>query len=449
MRRYTCLPLLGAALCALALPANAAVILTVGPTGQYSTIAAAVAVADADANAGHYYDIVVAPGTYTNDFPDVTRAMTITANPNYAGQVLLDATEPLPNEKGIIVTSASLIVNGLTFEGAEIDNSLGGNGAGIRDQNTGSGASLIVANSTFTGNQEGILTGYDSSEAIQILNSKFENNGNPDSDYFQHALYVNYAGSLTVNNSLFCGQLIGHDIKSRAQVTTVANSQIYDGEADPAAGCGAGSTSLGIDLPDGGIAQIVGNQIIQGAATENYKMIGYGEEGLSYANNGVLLSGNVFTNIGAPNPIALYDPQCVGVLLVDDTFNGVTTEVSPSGCVAGGSPAVSLAAAPARTADDPPAVPEPNGGGLLLAALGGWAVAAQLRKRRRSCSFPPRATRRLFAGPPGPGLSAAPDKGARRRGRPRAASAFAGNRGSRWTSGSHRRLCGRASPRPR
>jgi len=384
MRRYSCLPLLGAAFCALALRANADVVLTVGPTGQYSTIAVAVAAADADTNAGHYYDIIVTPGTYINDFPDVTRAMTITANPNYAGQVVLDATEPLPSEKGIILTTASLTVNGLTFEGAEIDNSLGGNGAGIRDQNTGAGASLIVANSSFIGNQEGILTGDDTTEAIQIIYSKFENNGNPDPDYFQHALYVNNAGSLTVNDSLFCGQLIGHDIKSRAQVTIVANSQVYDGEADPAAGCGAGSTSLGIDIPDGGLAEILKNQIIQGAATENYKMIDYGEEGLPYTSNGIVLYGNNFTNIGAPNPIALYDPRCVGGVLLDNTFVGVTTEVDPSGCLAGGSPARSPDLDLARTANDPPAVPEPNGTAMLLSAFGAWAVASRLGRSRRA-----------------------------------------------------------------
>src|SRR5712675_2279366 len=61
-------------------------ILTVGPSGifQYRTIGAAVAAADADSNPNSYYDIQVAPGTYTNDFPVVTRPMTIEVDP--AGQ---------------------------------------------------------------------------------------------------------------------------------------------------------------------------------------------------------------------------------------------------------------------------------------------------------------------------------------------------------------------------
>ena len=114
---------------------------------------------------------------------------------------------------------------------------------------------------------------------ITVINSQFSNNGNPNINYFQHGLYVNYAYSLTVSNSVFCGQLIGHDIKSRAQITMIENNQLYDGAADSAAGCRAGSTSLAIDLPNGGAATVSGNQIIQGATTQNYKMIDYGEEG--------------------------------------------------------------------------------------------------------------------------------------------------------------------------
>ena len=67
----------------------------------------------------------------------MSRPMRIMVDPAHAGQqVLLQATVPLPNEKGIILADASLEVNGLTFEGAAIASSLGGNGAGVRDQNT-------------------------------------------------------------------------------------------------------------------------------------------------------------------------------------------------------------------------------------------------------------------------------------------------------------------------
>jgi hypothetical protein len=131
--------------------ASAEVTLTVGPSASYQKISAAVAAANADEDLSNYYVINVEPGTYTNDFPEVYRPMTIQANPLKAGQqVLLQATVPLPNQKGIILTFASLRINGLTLIGANIANSLGGNGAGIRDQNTGTPATLVVENSTLS-----------------------------------------------------------------------------------------------------------------------------------------------------------------------------------------------------------------------------------------------------------------------------------------------------------
>ena len=148
---------------------------------------------------------------------------------------------------------------------------------------------------------------------------------------FKHAVYVNYASRLTVTNSLFCGQLIGHNIKSRALSTMVENNQIYDGQAYSAAGCRAGSSSLAVDLPEGGVAVISGNQIVQGAATQNHAIIGYGEEGLSFTNNSLLVSRNTISNT-APNGIAVYDPGCVTVQLLDNSIQGVATLVYPSSC---------------------------------------------------------------------------------------------------------------------
>ena len=189
----------------------------------------------------------------------------------------------------------------------------------------------MVRNSVFTNNQEGILTGDDTGETIVVINSKFENNGNPDPAHFQHALYVNHVGRLTVIGSLFCGQSIGHDIKSRARVNRIENNQIYDGEGYSAVGCRTGTTSFAIDIPEGGIAAISGNRIFQGPATQNNKMVAYGEEGLAFGNNGLSVANNAFIN-SAPNATGIYDPKCVPVQLTSNTFRGVPIPVNPSGC---------------------------------------------------------------------------------------------------------------------
>ena len=311
----------------------ATIVISVGPGGQYQTIGDAVTAANGDPDLGNHYVISVVPGTYLNDFAEVTRPMTIRSDPAFPGQrAILKATVPLPNEKGIILTFARLHVRGLVFEGARIADSLGGNGSGIRDQQTGPNARLVVENSIFRHNQEGILQGDDLDETITIVNSRFINNGNPDANYFQHAVYINSAASLSVTNSLFCGQLIGHNIKSRAMMTTVSNTQIYDGAAGPAP-CRVGSSSLAIDIANGGVATIAGNQLIQGPASQNYKIIDYGEEGLSYSDNSLVVTDNNFVNT-APSATGIYDPRCIPVQTSGNSFTAVNTPIDPPQCEA-------------------------------------------------------------------------------------------------------------------
>jgi hypothetical protein len=310
------------------------VTITVGPTGTYHTLSAAVAAANADADPTDDYVISVAPGTYLNDFPPaITRPMTIEVDPAKTAQpVVLKATVPPPNQKGIILNHSNLTVDGLTFQGAAISDSLGGNGTGIRDQNLAVGATLVVMNSTFVGNQEGILTGANPTQSITVIKSIFKNNGNPNQAYFQHALYVGNAGSLTVSSSIFCGQLIGHDIKSRAQITTVSDNVLFDGQANTTIGCAAGSSSFAIDTPNGGVTTITGNTITQGTASQNYKMVAYGEEGLLYSANNLLVSHNTFTNIGSQSATGIYNPNCIAAQLVGNSFTGIATPVNPARC---------------------------------------------------------------------------------------------------------------------
>ena len=91
----------------MALPAFGAtagtIVLPVGPSQTFTTIAAAVNAANGDNNPANYYVITVAPGTYTNDTATVTRPMTIeAAQPGSA--VILNETVALPNQKGILIS---------------------------------------------------------------------------------------------------------------------------------------------------------------------------------------------------------------------------------------------------------------------------------------------------------------------------------------------------------
>ncbi len=283
-------------------------ILTVGgASGDYPTIAAAAAAADEDTDVANDYVIRVAPGTYTNDSPQVTRPMTIEAAVP-GSTVILNAPAPLANEKGIILASASLTVDGLTLENANIANSLGGNGAGIRDEDTRPDDILVVRNSIFINNQMGILTDANIPLNTILINNLFMNNGNTNPSHWGHSIYLgsNNSALVAIGNEI-CGTNIGHDIKSRAAINLIENNTLYDGAADAnQRSCKVGSASFAVDLPNGGVAVAVANTIIRGTASQTPIMFAYGEEGLVYSTNSISFIDNAMDNTGA-NVTGIYD----------------------------------------------------------------------------------------------------------------------------------------------
>lgn len=289
--------------------------------------------------------IYLAPGEYSGgSLPNILDSLTLALDPASGaapGSAILN-TAPT-GEKGILtipfgVTSVNLTVNGLTFENASISASDGGNGAGIRDQS--SGVSLLdISNSTFVNNQVGILTGNGTNELldVSISNSLFANNGA--TDPFQHAVYV-YGHSLTVSDSVFCGTITGHDIKSRAAITTITNSTLYDGALDPSNPiCQVGSSSYALDLPNGGQVTVDGVTFVQGAATENRAIVSYGEEGLNFSDNSLVVRNSTFTSsvsgTGIQEVAASGAPTCfTPVQLSNTSFSPTLVPVNPPNCIA-------------------------------------------------------------------------------------------------------------------
>jgi hypothetical protein len=323
------------AVTACAAAAGTTVLTVGGARGQYATISAAVAAADADTNLADDYVISVAPGTYTNDSPRVTRPMTIQAAvPNSA--VILNARAPLANEKGIILTFASLTIDGLTLENANIANSLGGNAAGIRDEDTQPNDSLTVRNSTFINNQMGILTDANIPLNTVLINNVFMNNGNtnPPVGGTTHSVYLGSGNnSLVAIGNEICGTNVGHDIKSRAAVNMIQNNTLYDGAADPnQPSCHVGSASYALDLPNGGVAVVVYNTMNRGTASQTPYMFAYGEEGLTYSTNSIAFIGNTMDNTGA-NVTGIYDNPSTPIPVIgngNSFASSIATPVNPA-----------------------------------------------------------------------------------------------------------------------
>jgi Ca2+-binding RTX toxin-like protein len=243
--------------------------LTVGQGQQYTTISAAVA-------ASHDGDVVqVQAGTYVNDFATINTKITLEG---VGGMVKMVATQPLPNDKGILVTNTDVTIDHFEFSGATGPS---GNDAGVRYQ----GGALTITNSYFHDNQNGLLANPVAGGTITIRNSEFDHNGAGDG--YTHNLYVGDIAKLTISDSYFHDAVVGHEIKSRAEVTEITNTRVFDNASD---------SSYSIDLPNGGQAVLSGNVIEQGAHAGNPNIVAFGEEGNVYDGSSLTLTGNTVIN---------------------------------------------------------------------------------------------------------------------------------------------------------
>jgi hypothetical protein len=303
-----------AALTAIWMPVDSqAATLTVGPGQQYATIAAAVA-ASADGDT-----LAVQAGTYTNDFAEIGTKITLSA---IGGRVTMKATEPLPNEKGILITDTDITITGFTFTGAHISNGLGGNGAGIRYQ----AGNLVLNRCYFHDNQDGLLGNADPAGSITITASEFAHNGDktgPNAGY-THNIYIGAIARADIENSYFHNANVGHEIKSRAAVTIVNNTRVVDGPS--------GTASYSIDLPNGGAASITNDQIEQGPDSQNPVIISYGEEGNTIPGSALTVRNTLIENdLTAHVPVGVANPYNLSVMLSELNIYGLTPDELVSG----------------------------------------------------------------------------------------------------------------------
>lgn len=175
-----------------------------------------------------------------------------------------------------VIRNGSFRIENIEFRGTRVFDS---NGAGIRLER----GKLTVSNCVFIDNQTGILTSNYEDVELSIENSTFAKPPRRD-DALQHLLYVGRIARLSISGSYFHTAFRGHLIKSRARYNDIRYNLIYDGPE--------GEASYEIDLPNGGIAYVVGNIIGQSAKTQNPVVISYGAEGDTWPENELTLSHN-------------------------------------------------------------------------------------------------------------------------------------------------------------
>ncbi len=225
--------------------------------------------------------IRIAPSHYADCAAWATNGLTIEgigAGPVLAGKICED--------KGIFIIDAeNATIRNIVFADAVIE---GGNGSGIR----ANGARLVVENSTFRNDQDGILTGNDRNASLVVRNSSFEGNGAcVPNEGCAHGIYAGHLGLLRIEGSHFFNTRIGHHIKSRAWRTELVGNTIEDGPE--------GTSSYLVDIPDGGTLVMTRNILEKGPNTENPMVaVSIGEENAKRPSEGIIVTGNSFTNDG-------------------------------------------------------------------------------------------------------------------------------------------------------
>lgn len=196
------------------------------------------------------------------------------------------------------------------------------NGAGIRGQ----GGAFTVRHCYFHDNENGVLCNDPVTGTSEVLieYSEFANNGNGDG--YSHNLYIGNMKTFTLRYCYTHHAKIGHEIKSRAQNNYILYNRISDETT--------GTASRNIDLPNGGLAVIIGNLIEQGPNSDNSNMIGYGLEGLSNpAPQHVYLINNTIVNEKSSGSFISVQAGTALLKMVNNIFAGAGTLFSGSATV--------------------------------------------------------------------------------------------------------------------
>ena len=179
-----------------------------------------------------------------------------------------------------VVRGGRVRIDNIEFRGARVAS---GNGAGIRLE----GGQLAVFRSAFIDNEMGILTANFGDISLEVVDSVFADAPRHEGT-LHHLLYVGEIGKFVLRGSRFANGFRGHLVKSRAR----ENHVLYNVLADSP----GGRASYELEFPNGGIAYVIGNVIVQSADSDNATMVAFGAEGQRHAHNALYMVHNTLVN---------------------------------------------------------------------------------------------------------------------------------------------------------
>ncbi len=269
MRRRT---LMTAASALLPLAVQAGPVLKVGPGQAVKSLAAAAR------QARDGWLIEVEAGDYVADVAAWPQHdLTLRA---VGGRVRVIAAGAHVQGKGLFLTTGRRQrIEGFDFIGCTVPDR---NGAGIRVE----AGSLTLVDCGFRDNENGVLTANDDSIELDIVDCDFGaialRSG------LTHNCYIGAIRRLAVTGSYFHGGLLGHLLKSRAAVNHILYNRLTDEIG--------GRASYELEFPNGGVAVVMGNFIMQASTTENPHVISFGVEGAKWPRQALYLVHNTLVD---------------------------------------------------------------------------------------------------------------------------------------------------------
>jgi MYXO-CTERM domain-containing protein len=299
------------ALLLLAPSVAAASTLEVGPGKTYAAPCAAFAAAQTGDTV-----TIDAAGSYDGDVcPLAVSGLTVRG---VNGRPHIDAAGHISQGKAIwVVSGDDAVIEDVELSGCRSATDL--NGAAIRSE----GTNLTLRRVSFHDNDDGILTNQNGASTVTIEDSEFFKNGAGDG--YSHNLYIGHVAKLVMTGCDSHDASVGHLVKSRAAVTELRYNRFWESAT--------ADSSYEINLPNGGVATLVGNVIVQGPGSQNSNIVDFGSEGAAAGSQLTFINNTVVNQKGSGTFLNVNSSVTQAVLAQNNIFAGPGTVCSQATAV--------------------------------------------------------------------------------------------------------------------
>ena len=284
-------------LLAAVIPLSSNRTLQVGPGAKYLTPCQAFK----DAQDGDTIEINAA-GVYAGDVCRISASNLVIRGVN--GRPRIDAAGRSSERKAIwVIGGNNTVVENIELSGCLVEDL---NGAGIRQE----GTNLTVRACYFHDNENGIMCGKNPASEILIENTEFARNGHGDG--YSHNLYIGNIKKFTMQFCYSHQSVGGQLVKSRAAENHIFYNRLTDEKG----------SNYKLDLPNGGLAYVVGNIFQQSPSTTNSNIFAFGAEGPT-PDSRLIVINNTFVNDRSAGGFIRINPYVtMPALIINNIFAG-------------------------------------------------------------------------------------------------------------------------------